>query len=396
MIIKKLLTAALVVTANFATHAQKTVAISYEPKIPETLLRESTAAIKRGTNYLLSKQLPDGSWIQHPAITGLCVIAIHNSATVSNKKERAVAVKKGIAFIKKFVQKDGSIWIAGQEREYPNYTTAVALCALAIVNDSNDEPIMRQARKFLLESQVTDKKSKNFGGIGYGKSGPGNPDLSNTQWALEALYLTNYLDHEANAKSREDIEKTDQAWKNAVQFLSKLQHCPETNDATWVVKDKKDPDYGSFVYKTDESKASMEDGDKKALRGYGSMTYAGLKSMIYAKLNKDDPRVKAAVEWGAKHYDLTKNPGMGPEGHYYYLHTFAKAHSVLDEETVTTPDGKKHLWRVDIIRETLNQQKSKGEWYNDKSGRWWESVPELVTSYSLITLETALGSKITK
>ena len=27
------------------------------------------------------------------------------------------------------------------------------------------------------------------------------------------------------------------------------------------------------------------------------MTYSGLKSMIYAGLTKDDPRVKAAVQW---------------------------------------------------------------------------------------------------
>jgi squalene-hopene/tetraprenyl-beta-curcumene cyclase len=395
MKLKIMLATLSIIIANFAIAAQSTILLSDKPQIPETLLRESNAAILRGTDFLLSKQLPDGSWIQHPAVTGLCVIALHNSNTTANLKKRKNAISKGVAFIKKFVQKDGSIWIAGQEHEYPNYTTAVALCALAVVNDSKDEPIMRNARKYLLNSQVTDKKSPNFGGIGYGKSGPGNPDLSNTQWALEALYLTDYLDNEQNAKNREDIKKSDQAWKNAVQFLTKLQHCPETNDAAWVVKDPKDPNSGSFIYKTNESKASMKVGDKKSLRGYGSMTYAGLKSMIYARLKKDDPRVKAAVEWGAKHYDLTKNPGMGPEGHYYYLHTFTKAHAVLGDETIKTTDGKTHFWRIDLIKELLNRQKSKGEWYNEKSGRWWESVPELVTSYALISMETALGSKIT-
>ena len=36
--------------------------------------------------------------------------------------------------------------------------------------------------------------------------------------------------------------------------------------------------------------------DARVLRSYGGMTYAGLKSMAYAKLTRDDPRVKAAVE----------------------------------------------------------------------------------------------------
>ena len=40
------------------------------------------------------------------------------------------------------------------------------------------------------------------------------------------------------------------------------------------------------------------------------MTYAGLKSFLYAGVSKDDPRVKAAVEWVRKHYTVTENPGQ--------------------------------------------------------------------------------------
>ena len=384
----------LALTASVTLLGNVNPAASTESKIPDTLVKESCSSIRRGVSYLLKKQQKDGSWIHHPAVTGLCLMAIKNSGI--DTPEAKQAIKKGKAFILKFVQKDGSIWMKGQEREYPNYTTAVSLATLAVLGDKGDEPIMRKARKYLINSQVTDKKNPNFGGIGYGKSGPGNPDLSNTQWALEALYLTDYLDKEPNIKNPKDAKKSEQAWKNAVQFLSKLQHVPETNDQVWVVKDKDDPNYGSFVYKTNESKASMKHGIKKGLRGYGSMTYAGLKSMIYARLKKDDPRVKAAVEWGAKHYDLTQNPGMGSEGHYYYLQAFSKAHAVLGKDAVITPDGKTHLWRVDLIKELLNKQKGKGEWYNEKSGRWWESVPELVTSYALLSMETALGSHITE
>jgi squalene-hopene/tetraprenyl-beta-curcumene cyclase len=104
--------------------------------------------------------------------------------------------------------------------------------------------------------------------------------------------------------------------------------------------------------------------------------------------------VKAALDWGAKHYTLKENPGMGAEGHYYYMHTFSKAHSVLGDDIVITPDGKKHNWRVDLIKELLNLQKSKGEWFNSKSGRWWESIPELGTAYAMLSMEAALGSKI--
>ena len=40
--------------------------------------------------------------------------------------------------------------------------------------------------------------------------------------------------------------------------------------------------------------AKLADG---GLRSYASMTYAGLKSMIYAGLDRDDPRVKAALTY---------------------------------------------------------------------------------------------------
>ena len=65
------------------------------------------------------------------------------------------------------------------------------------------------------------------------------------------------------------------------------------------------------------------------LRSYASMTYAGLKSMIFAGVGPEDPRVKAAVSWIRKHYDLQSNPGMGTAGLFYYYHTFGKAMTAL-------------------------------------------------------------------
>ena len=113
--------------------------------------------------------------------------------------------------------------------------------------------------------------------------------------------------------------------------------------------------------------------------------------MIYAKLSEDDPRVQAAVEWAAKNYTLDENPGMGPEGHFYYLNVFAKAHSVLGEDIIKTDKGEVHNWRVDLVKKLLELQKGDGSWKNDKHGRWMESIPELVTAYSLLAMEAALA-----
>ena len=78
----------------------------------------------------------------------------------------------------------------------------------------------------------------------------------------------------------------------------------------------------SFV---NEEENLPQDDEKIPLRSHGSISYAGLKSYIYADLKQDDPRVKAVIDWLGRHYTLDENPGMGKQGLYYYLHLMTKA-----------------------------------------------------------------------
>ena len=115
------------------------------------------------------------------------------------------------------------------------------------------------------------------------------------------------------------------------------------------------------------------------------MTYAGLKSMIFAGVGPDDPRVQAAVAWIQKHYSLSENPGMGDAGLYYYYHTFAKALDALGQDVFVDADGTQHHWRRELARELVSRQRADGAWVNDNS-RWLEGDPNLVTAYALLTL----------
>ncbi|OGV54583.1 MAG: hypothetical protein A2X49_11155 [Lentisphaerae bacterium GWF2_52_8] len=371
----------------------------------ESLVREGKASLDRGVAYLLGKQAEDGSWGSHPAITALVCTALKNSLPCSKNDKVMPAVEKGRNYILKFVQPDGSIWMAGKEREFPSYSTSIILTGLAIFGHPEDEDVMRGARKYLIGSQIDESKGVQkdnaaYGGIGYdskglGRDGKPHADLSNTQWAMEALYMSDFLDKEPKAKNTDDAKKSELAWGKAVAFVSRLQHLPESNDRTWVVSDKNDSNYGGFIYRQPESQDNENAGAKQSLRSYGSMTYAGLKTMIYAKLSKDDPRIKAAIEWARKNYTLDENPGVGPSGLYYYITTFAKAHSVLGDEIVKTDDGKEHSWRMDMIKKLLELQKGNGEWFNE-NGRWMESMPELVSAYALLSMEAALLPSLAK
>ena len=103
----------------------------------------------------------------------------------------------------------------------------------------------------------------------------------------------------------------------------------------------KNPD-GGFYY-TPAAGGESEAGKTPngGLRSYASMTYAGLKSMIYAGVGPDDPRVKAAVKWFQMHYGLDDNPGMGGAGLYYYYHTFAKALDAAGLKTIQGRQGRR-------------------------------------------------------
>jgi squalene-hopene/tetraprenyl-beta-curcumene cyclase len=175
----------------------------------------------------------------------------------------------------------------------------------------------------------------------------------------------------------------DPAVKKALEFVSRCQNLENEYTTTPFAAKVND---GGFFYTIAAGGQSMagETADG-GLRSYGSMTYAGLKSMIYAGVSRDDPRVKAAYEWIQKHYTLEENPGMGANGLYYYYHTFAKALAAIGDEQIIDGQGKSHDWRAELSQQLIAAQGADGSWVNS-TPRWLEGDPNLVTAYSLLAL----------
>jgi hypothetical protein len=151
---------------------------------------------------------------------------------------------------------------------------------------------------------------------------------------------------------------------------------------------------GGFFYSVSsggESPAGR--AEENGPRSYGSMTYAGLKSLLYAGVKNDDPRVKAAVQWIEKNYTVTSNPGMGDNGLFYYYYLFAKSLDSLNRDYVIAPDGSRHDWRKELAEELFQSQTRNGSWVNSKSNRWMEGDPNLVTAYSLVALNFCSSKK---
>src|SRR5204863_6898573 len=151
-------------------------------------------------------------------------------------------------------------------------------------------PILRKARQFLvgLQCDFGEKgKTDNVfdGGIGYGTKYE-HSDMGNTLSALEALYYSKCF-------VRDNPGEPDLNWGAAIHFLQNCQNLPAYNKESWASDDPKNK--GGFVYYPGQSMAGSETNTagRVALRSYGSISYAGLLSYIYARLKRDDPLVLA-------------------------------------------------------------------------------------------------------
>jgi len=345
------------------------------------LRQKAELAVERGLTFLKAAQLEDGGWSgfdqSDPAITALVVdcFARHPDYGPTHP-----LVERAYDMILRFAQPDGGIYIPDQG--LMNYYTSVAVMALSRSKSPKAAAAVEKAQKFLTglqwdESEDYDRSNVFYGGAGYGHSK--RPDLSNTQMMLEAL-------HQSGLSPEHPV------YKKAIVFITRCQMLEETNDQPFA----KHGD-GGFIYSPangGESKAGEESVDGVTrLRSYGSMTYSGYKSLLYAGLTPSDPRVRAARQWIGRHYTLEQNPNMpaeqGKQGLYYYYHVFARAMDASGREVVNGPENAEHIWRADLCRKLIDLQQPDGSWVNSED-RWYESNPQLVTAYSVAALLTAL------
>jgi squalene-hopene/tetraprenyl-beta-curcumene cyclase len=341
-------------------------------------LAAHSRVVEKAARYLRTKgQAEDGSFTAGagPGITAIVATGLLRNGISADDP----LVAKSLKYLKGFVQDDGGIYADGSL--YKNYETSMGIMCFNEANKQKPgeyDELLKRAERFVKgiqndDDEGLDRSDTAFGGAGYGKHK--RPDLSNTAFLLDAL--------KSLGRGPED-----EAVKNALIFVSRCQNLEtENNDTKWASKNQD----GGFYYTPaagGSSQAKWPEGESEEVRGlrsYGSMTYVGLKSMIYAGVSKDDPRVKAATTWIRKNYSLDENPGLGKQGLFYYFQTYAKALEALGDDTFVDAKGVAHDWRAEMLEKLATTQYDDGSWVNEQD-RWLEGDPNLVTGYALLAL----------
>ena len=325
--------------------------------------------VDKALGFLKGAQKEKGDFFPkagEPGLTALIVASLLRNGVPADNP----TIAKSVAYLEGNVQKDGGVYQKGQA----NYMTNLALVTFKELNAGGKyDKIIASAIAFIKGLQNdSDAKSLEHGGVGY--DGKARPDLSNTHFMVEALLAAG-------------VSKDDPSIKKALVYVSRCQNLKsEFNDQPFATKTAEE-DAGGFVYNPadQDNDKSAKRTDAGGLRSEGGMTYAGLKSFLYAGVGKDDPRVKAAISWVRKNYSVTENPGLKDSGLFYYYQTFAKAMDVLGEDPFVDVKGAKHDWKQELFDQLKKTQQADGSWKNANPA-FLEGVPELATAFALMAL----------
>ncbi len=403
---KKILTAVLLAAPLGASAAQE-----------EDLAKRLTGTYVAAADWLTGQQGADGAGEMGPrgarrasaADPGLIHTALAN-APKEVKARYKEPIDKAAAYLLSRANPDGSFGEGPTGGFLKTYTTAIAMMALSSVEQTDRvRDILRGAQAYLKHNQL--KEGLGAGGLGYGDEEPkmdpktGQPfvkkadiaNLSVTGFAAEGLIMA----------ERAGLPRDKEFWELVIKYVRRCQNSTEVNtDAEFLAELRKHglsvgEDGGLYYAASGDPKihkaATRKIADREVIQSYGSMTYDGIKTYLYAGLPKDSPEVKAAVDWVRKNYSVEAHPGFPYDkatrqherGLYYYYLIMARALDAYGENPFETFDGKKHDWPREMAAKFLQSVRESKMWKNDNPA-WYEGDPLLVTSYVLVTCDVLL------
>ena len=411
-------------------------------------------AVKRGVEFVLKYRQPDGG-IYDKMLPSYNTAIVLSMLSRVNTPEAKAAIKPAQDFLKSLQFGDGAM-VDGQfametgrvGKEHPFYggigygrsgrpdnsNLNFFMQAMSDSGLSEEDPAVQRALVFLRRTQMlgatndlafakestqggfiyANASSKDSAGQGQSYGGEIAESLSGPPGAVAQVVLEPGPDGKARSLKRDEatirvraaLGASADAQIKAAADVAMILVGPGSGDASDRFE-VRTPIKAADALKAVLTKAFEEGGKPAAtitasiapawqgvsrLRAYGSMTYAGFKSYVYAKLPRNDERVAAVYEWVRRNYTLQENPGAGTDGLYYYFVTFARALDAWGEPMIEVihADGSKESrdWAMDLIERLASLQNADGS-FKIVDDRWMENNPVLITAYALVALEHA-------
>lgn len=299
-------------------------------------------AIDRGVEYLIGRQLIDGSWsdVQNGYRNGATSLALY-TLLKSGVPRQHPAIQKGLEYL----------------RSYPSektYSASCELLALAALDDPEYLPWIEERAEDLMSWQDSN---------GQWAYPDGHWDLSCSQFAVLGL----------RAAAEQGVRVPDKVWKAAMRgaFLSQES-----------VSRKASTKRAGFIYYPAHASGFT-----------GSMTSAGIAVLAICKeqlgeklkpaeVKKIDDAIAGAMEWLDRDLTMSANPQRaGRQYIHYWLYGLERVGALLETETIGGQD-----WYGTGSSFLVTAQGGSGQWANAYGEE------DICTSFALLFLRRATSA----
>jgi prenyltransferase beta subunit len=299
--------------------------------------RRGSSALGSAVRYLWSQQGQDGGFhstkygLLHSgqSLTPFVLVALLGVPESESSSPPPGAVERALSFIKTNTNAEGALGLMDDTAaDYPNYSTALGLCAIITAKTSGYESVIERMVGQLRAQQFSEangwtSQDAPYGGWGMGGSihrppEAGHVDLSMTRHVLEALQLSG-------------ASPADPAITRALVYLQRSQN----------------PD-GGFYFSPVNPEINKAGQSDSRFASYGTATADGVLALRAAGIPDVDPRIGKAIAWLTEHHQPDRAPGFGEESdrpwgsglRFYYAAVISRVLPNLPVELPTqAPDG---------------------------------------------------------
>jgi squalene-hopene cyclase-like protein/prenyltransferase/squalene oxidase-like repeat protein len=309
--------------------------------------RRGNAPLQDAARYLWSRQAEDGGFHSTTygllrsgqSLTPFVLVALLDVPKSESSPPRG-AVERALTFIKANTNADGALGLIDDtSADYPNYATALAVCAAVKARSPGHEKVIEPMVAHLRAQQFNETNgwtSQNapYGGWGMGGTihrppETGHVDLSMTRHVLEALQLSG-------------VPVSDSVMTRALIYLQRSQN----------------PD-GGFYFSPVNPEINKAGKSAGRFSSYGTATADGVLALRAAGVPDEDPRITKAIAWLKGHHQPDRATGFdegtgqpwGSGLRFYYAHAISRVLPTLPVDL--PPQGSDGSFRntVNLVKE---------------------------------------------